>query len=162
VPSDIYSMGVTAFYLLTGEWPRQGRTQREVAESAIAGRGPLLRDLAPHAPIPVVRVVNRAMDLDPGRRHSSAAELAASFGAAGRDLGRQWQRKVAHTGHELCLGGAKYRGRHALAVCMLPKGRRYDVEVRQLPSGRRVRRLERSDMTRQTALQALRLITKSA
>ena len=136
VVSDIYSMGATAFYLLTGQWPRPGRDSAAVKANAIAGTGPRLADIAPHLPLRVVRTVERAMAMNPSDRHQRADDLGAEFGVCGRELGRPWQHNEEHPGHHMCLTGDKHEGRSAIQVCVVPDGRRFSVAAAKPPSGR--------------------------
>lgn len=156
VSSDVYSLGVTLFYLLTGAWPREGATTLELAQNVVTARGPRLTDLAPHAPRAAVLVVNKAMAVDPGARHVSAAELAAELGMAARAVGREWQRTDEHPGHRACVRGEPTATRTGVLVCLVPDGVRWALRVVAQPSGRRNRRSEPAGLTAAAADRALR------
>jgi eukaryotic-like serine/threonine-protein kinase len=55
--SDIYSLGVLLFYLVTGTHPVSGQTWTDVRQAHQAGRRALLRDLRPDLPARFVRCV---------------------------------------------------------------------------------------------------------
>jgi serine/threonine protein kinase len=81
--SDIYSLGVVLFELLTGQQPFAGSTpglaQGELLAKLAAQRrrqAPSPRRLRPEVPDVVDRVVRRCLDPDPDRRYQTAAELA--------------------------------------------------------------------------------------
>ena len=79
VESDVYSMGVLLYFLVTGEHPAMlsGLTTREAAE-AIKKQRPLM-DLRSDLPEPFLRTVNKTMERDPAKRFSSAGQLAAAL-----------------------------------------------------------------------------------
>ncbi len=73
VQSDIYSLGVTLFYILGGTLPE-------------AGRLPDLRDLPGGVESAALRdVVGRCLLADPAARYTSMAALAGALAAAGTD-----------------------------------------------------------------------------
>lgn len=55
--SDIYSLGVLLFYLVTGKHPVSGSTWTDVQAAHLAGRRALLRDLRPDLPAKFVQCV---------------------------------------------------------------------------------------------------------
>jgi serine/threonine protein kinase len=78
--SDIYSLGVLLFYLVTGSYPIASGTRQEVAESIRTGaRRQRLRDLRPDLPDDFIRVVERAIAERPEERYQSAGELEADL-----------------------------------------------------------------------------------
>jgi serine/threonine-protein kinase len=74
--SDVYSLGVLAFELLTGELPFAGQTAQETMLNHLTGRPRTLRGVDPALPEALERVLGRALALDPADRWRSAAELA--------------------------------------------------------------------------------------
>jgi len=96
VASDIYSLGVLLFFLLTGEHPASAPSIEALRECHREGRTRRLRDLRPDLPGDLVRSVDRALSPSPGDRYASAGRmeqaLAPALGARG-GLGRdRWFR----------------------------------------------------------------------
>lgn len=87
VASDIYSMGVLLYFLVTGEYPVR-LSKRPFAEAVAAiGERRTLMDLRPDLPEPFLRTVNTAIEIEPSKRFGSAGQLATalaeSLGTAG-------------------------------------------------------------------------------
>ena len=98
--SDIYSLGVLLYHLVTGAYPVRGRSLSEVREAHARGMRTALRDARPDLPDTFVRIVDRALDPDPHARYESpealGAELAAFAAVAHGDrtktrVGRRWK-----------------------------------------------------------------------
>ena len=82
VRSDVYSVGVLLHHVLTGAYPVQARTLAELREAhqrRTRDGGTDLRASHPHIPARLARLVERATDPSPERRHESAAALAADL-----------------------------------------------------------------------------------
>lgn len=135
--SDVYSLGATAFYLLSGEYPVDHRLHRAEQKRLIeAGGLRELRDLAPHVSQSVGTVIRRALHKNPNRRYASVEAFANALAHAARGT-REW-RRVLHAGHLHCLEGGVHEGRAAVLVCCEPDTRLVKVAARQHPSGRRI------------------------
>lgn len=76
VSSDIYSLGVTLWFLLTGRRPFRGPQARMM--SAHLHEAPPFDELADF-PSPVVGLLAHMLEKDPGRRPSTPAELVAEI-----------------------------------------------------------------------------------
>jgi serine/threonine-protein kinase len=82
--SDIYSLGVVFFELLTGRKAFDGNSLAAIADAVLNGRVPTLETARPElaALMPaqqlasLAAIVGRAMARDPASRHASAAELS--------------------------------------------------------------------------------------
>lgn len=129
IRSDVYSLGATAFYLLSGEYPVDHRLPR-LQQKRLIERGEIrdIRRLAPHVPQSVGTVVRRALAFEPTRRFSTAEGLGNALAHAVK--GRRNWRRVEHAGHLHCLEGDAFKGRAAISVCTVVHDRRIEVLTR--------------------------------
>jgi len=70
--SDIYSLGVLLYHLVTGSYPISGHSLTEIVEKHKRGERRRLRDARPDLPDDFVRIVEQATAVDPGRRFATA------------------------------------------------------------------------------------------
>ena len=73
--SDLYALGVTAFQLLTGVLPFDGKDPLQVIMQHVTQPVPALRDLNPGVPSKVEGVIKRLLEKSPEARFQSASEL---------------------------------------------------------------------------------------
>ena len=85
--SDLYSIGILLFELLTGRLPFEGDSAVAIALKQVAETPPAPSVLNPAVPPELERVVLRALEKEPARRFADADEFAAALQAAGRGLG---------------------------------------------------------------------------
>ena len=76
--SDIYSLGVTFWYLLSGRVPYVGRTLREVAARQ-AEELPLEQLKNAHVPARVIKLLQSMLGVDPAKRPQTARELLSAI-----------------------------------------------------------------------------------
>lgn len=84
VHSDIYSVGVLLFHLVTAQYPVNAASLDQLREAHAAGRRLRLHDARPDLADDFVRVVERALSPDPRRRFASAGAMQE---ALARSLG---------------------------------------------------------------------------
>ncbi|TWU29039.1 protein kinase domain-containing protein [Novipirellula artificiosorum] len=77
--SDIYSVGVILFKLLTGEIPFRGNT-RMMLHQVIHDEAPSPRSLAPSIPRDLETICAKCLKKEPSARYASADELALDLG----------------------------------------------------------------------------------
>ena len=79
VQSDLYSLGVLLFYLVTGKFPVVAASMEQLARAHAHRERQPLRDLRPDLPEPFIATVERALDSDPSRRYQSVGEFESAL-----------------------------------------------------------------------------------
>ena len=77
--SDVYSLGVTLFEMLTGEVPFDGETTVAIAIRHIQEAMPSPRKINPDIPYSVDQIVLKCCEKSPDRRYQNMKELAADL-----------------------------------------------------------------------------------
>ena len=79
--SDIYSLGVVMYEMLSGRLPYTGDTLAEIAVKHINARPEPLRETFPSIPVELERITLKAMSADLDKRYQTAAELLEDLDA---------------------------------------------------------------------------------
>jgi tRNA A-37 threonylcarbamoyl transferase component Bud32 len=80
--SDLYSLGVVLYEMLTGELPYRGDNQVAVAMQHVRESVPDVRALRPDVSAALAAVIERATDKDLSRRYADDAEMIADLESA--------------------------------------------------------------------------------
>lgn len=73
--TDIYSLGVILFELLTGQKPLQAKTMPELCELILNGKSASVRELRPELPPALDAIVQRCLKRSPAERYADVAAL---------------------------------------------------------------------------------------
>ena len=117
--SDIYSVGVLLYYLVSGSYPVEGATPADIANAHWTGTRRLLVDRRPDLSSDFIHVVERAIAPEPARRYQSAGELFEALHALavrpggptseairpGGPIGSPWPSRLARGA---ALGGSAF------------------------------------------------------
>jgi serine/threonine-protein kinase len=79
VQSDIYSVGVLLYYLVSKKFPVVAGSMEDLAHAHARRERQPLRDLRPDLPEAFVGTVERALESDPSRRFQSVGELESAL-----------------------------------------------------------------------------------
>src|SRR6266705_6578877 len=86
--SDIYSLGVTLWYSLTGQVPYPGKTIEEIRDRQQRTDLPIEQLAARRVPAPLIKLLRRTLSIEPAQRPASARELMEALESC--------RRKFAH------------------------------------------------------------------
>ena len=74
--SDVYALGITAYYAVTGELPFYSDTTQEIFRQHVSQHAPLLEVLGQNLDVTYSDAVRRCLAKNPDRRFASGADLA--------------------------------------------------------------------------------------
>jgi eukaryotic-like serine/threonine-protein kinase len=165
VPSDIYSLGATAYWCLAAEkaYPFTAAMGYPERLAMVASDTPVpLRDRAPHVPKYVFAAIERAMARDPATRFASVAEFAAALGQR-PDVPRRWSRTDEHAAHVACWRGVPEGGGSVYVTCREQGAspNKADITSRHLSSGNRIVAGCRSGVPERQLPRALRSVFRA-
>ena len=84
--SDIYSLGATLWFALTGLAPHCGRTIEEIRDRKTRDDLPVAQLVVRKVPAPLVQLLRSTLAIDPGKRPASAQELMEALESCRRKL----------------------------------------------------------------------------
>ncbi|MFL5846667.1 MAG: protein kinase domain-containing protein, partial [Solirubrobacteraceae bacterium] len=85
--SDLYSLGVVTYQLVSGKLPYEANSLTELALMQQREAPPLLHEVDPEVPPQFAAAVDRALNLDPADRYASAEEMRAALVDGARGVG---------------------------------------------------------------------------
>lgn len=98
--TDIYSVGIVAYELLTGKLPFRKETDYEMIKAQVEEIPQPLRTFTADIPEDVERAVEKALEKDAAKRYQSAAAFAEALAACLGDQAPAWR----HTGSQTVPG----------------------------------------------------------
>ncbi len=126
--SDVYSLGVTLFYLLAGRLPYQGKSVEQMAHQILTEPAPSLRSIDPAIPLEVSGLVSKMMAKAPESRPqdgTAASHLIGSVLGQFRDVESILEEAL---GHDPSITWMRCDEKYRLMV-RLPDGRKQTVFV---------------------------------
>ena len=84
--SDLFSLGITVFQLLTGMLPFRSDSIAGLMQKISAEPHPPLRVVRPDLPAALSAVVDRALEKDPEMRYRSGVEMAQALRDCAREI----------------------------------------------------------------------------
>jgi len=102
--SDVYSIGVLLYHLVTGKFPVEGRSMTDLRAAHMVGRRTPLAERAPDLPAAYIKAVEHALVADPRQRTPSAAALLQELDAV--LLRKRTPTEYVVLGLEVLAGGA--------------------------------------------------------
>ena len=94
--SDVYSVGVLLYHLVTGGYPVEGRSIDEIRSAHMLGRRTPISERRSDLPLSFVQVVDHAIAVNPRERLASAgAYFDALTAALGESSPRSWWASLA-------------------------------------------------------------------
>jgi WD40 repeat protein len=82
--SDIYSLGVTLFEMLTGQVPYYDKVPTKIMMKHVMHPVPDILSVKPNLPQGCANIIARAMAKDPGQRYASVGEMTAALSSVAK------------------------------------------------------------------------------
>ncbi len=119
VQSDLYSLGVVFYEMLTGRPPFDADTPLAILMKHVNDPLPLPRSIDPEIPEPFERVVLKALAKDPGDRYADAEEMATAIQDVADEIGLTIPKRITVHSKEVVevhSDAAAEAGAEAIAV----------------------------------------------
>ena len=129
VRSDMYSVGATLFYLLTGRTPFEGRNTVQLMATVFEKRAPSPDKIRPGIPRGLAAAVLRCLEKQPADRFKNYPDLAralAPYGSAAPTPATLWLRSLAGLLDQVLLG--------VISLCLLCMAGRNPLDFMNQPS----------------------------
>ncbi|MFQ5702890.1 MAG: serine/threonine-protein kinase [Gemmatimonadales bacterium] len=85
--SDLYSLGATFFYAVSGRAPFEGKNVPAMLVQAVSEPAPSIKEITPNIPERLASVIDRCLEKEPANRIQTGDDLARLVGEArGRDF----------------------------------------------------------------------------
>lgn len=115
--ADLYALGVTAFWMFTGEYPFNGKHPVQVIMARLRQPAPLIQKINPHIPPSLARIINRLLLADPKERYQNAKDLihelsTLTLGEQGSSSGSGSAGKLAFPAVERSSSSSKSHALH--------------------------------------------------
>ncbi len=104
--SDIYSLGATLWFALTGLAPRSGSTIDEIRSHQVHADLPVEQLVARKVPGPLINLLRSTLAVDPAGRPDSARELMEALGSCRRKMSRRVPAALTLSAFILSIAGA--------------------------------------------------------
>ncbi|HAA72589.1 MAG TPA: hypothetical protein DCE55_25850 [Planctomycetaceae bacterium] len=121
--SDLYSLGITAYEILTGKTPFAGETALNVAVQHLHEEAERLQTLRADLPVSLCDIVHKLLGKKPDERYDSATDLIQDLQQLSLDeSGSQWHFAEEVAASERTLDGARLDATRKLDVLMKVEG----------------------------------------
>ncbi len=84
---DVYAVGTTLYYMITGELPFKGDNQFVLREAKLFSEPTKPRDIDREIPRPLEEIILKALKRDPEQRYKTATEMRTAIGAFLKETG---------------------------------------------------------------------------